>query len=268
MKQTLSIRVTHPLNVLTAGVPYAFRPYWGDAASRTLEMDLLLPKQRAGLEPLPVLLFFCGGAFRGMDRSIWLPALTYYADRGYAVASADYRTGPDGVYPACVEDVCDAVRFLMNNAERFNIDPDRIAVAGESAGGFLACRAGMDVPGVRAIVDYYGVVDLTMPGDSEDCNNAVTDEFMRTRDADALREASPIARITKDTPPVLILHGDRDPLVPFASSEAFYQKLNEAGVPAEFLALDGEGHGTDAFYQEEVHARVLDFLNRALPAQR
>ena len=222
-----------------------------------------------------------------MNRSVWLPEMLRFARAGYAVASIEYRTSNEAVFPAQLIDVKSAVRFLRAHAEEFCVDPDRIFALGESAGGTLASLLGVtgdqkdfdqgdhldQSSAVRGVVDYYGVADLSdasAEGDRRHAavnpNNVVPyftfEEFLGVwygkKEAE---KASAIRYISEITPPFMILHGTKDTVVPMAQSEKLYDALQKAGVPCEFAIVEGATHGDDLFYQDEMTDFVLRFLN-------
>ena len=270
MENMLHIDEIRPVCTLLTGVPYGHAPYWYEVTARPLCMDLILPKHRQDSVPRTVIVWLCGGAFQQMDRSIWLPTLFPYAEQGYAIASVDYRVAAQAPYPAAVQDVKTAIRFLRAHSAEFCIDPERIAVMGESAGGYLAAMAAVDAPEfecgdwleqssrVQAVVDYYGKVEFPVHGDDPDCERALA-AFLP--DASLAERASVPNRIGPDAPPFLIFHGEKDPLVPIQESFHLRDALVKNGVRADLYVLEGEGHGTDAFYQAPVRKIVLDFLN-------
>lgn len=259
------------------------------------------PENRRGEDPdetsvrgvLPVLIWINGGGWRGGHRNIQAPEMAYFAQRGYASVCIDYRSSGQAKFPAQIEDVKTAVRFLKAHAEQYHLDAGRIAVMGRSAGGHLAAMAAMNdedfVTGewseqssrVHAAVDMFGPVDLVM---LHDINRELAakpgyrwSDVMETHegallggDPATLRErcqaASPAYRIRETMCPLLILHGDKDPLVPFAVSQDFYERLQAAGLGdrVELVTVKNAGHGTREFFQTSTKKWILRFLNRAL----
>lgn len=280
MKQHLQITLDHEPLVWINGVVYSNRPAWYNVTARALHMDLIVPKERPHHAPQPAVLFLCGGAYMVMDRSIWLPELMTLARAGYTVASMEYRTSNEAAFPAALEDVKTAVRFLRAHAEEYCVDPARIFLMGESAGGTLACLGGVtagiaefdrgDWPeqssAVQGVVDFYGLTDLehapcvTGPGALADWT--VPAFLGAYAPAGAAARASAIRYISRSAPPFFIVHGSADPLVPIAQSERFYEALMRNGVDAEYYILDGGSHGTGEFYQSNIMDRVTAFLDR------
>lgn len=239
-------------------------------------MDMIVPKAREGHQKLPAIVWVCGGAFRVVDRSVWVPELLHFARAGYVVASVDYRTCSEAVFPVPLMDVKAAIRFLKAHSADNCIDPERIFIMGESAGGTLASLVGTTGGNkeyevgeyleydsrVAGVVDYYGITSFT------ESSFAVPDLSENFLGADytekTAKAASALEQVCSDVPPFLILHGEKDTRVPIGQSEAFYEKLQEKGVKAEFWILEEAVHGDDLFYQDEVADRILEFLDFSL----
>lgn len=268
---------------LITGVTYANVPSWYGATRRDLHMDLIVPKNRVGHAPCPCIVWFCGGAFRVMDRAVWMPELMRFAEVGFVTASVEYRTGNEAIFPAPLVDAKAAVRFLRAHAEDFCIDPARIVSAGESAGGAIACLLGVtgedksldqgdwldQSSSVAAVVDYYGLADMTISLEGFEGNDIVPpwmlEEALGVRYTKEQAEAaSAIKRVTPSAPPHLILQGLEDTVISPSQSRNYYEKLRENGVTAELLELEDAQHGDDLFFQDEVKDRVLQFLQRTL----
>ncbi len=174
MKKEIAIKHDHEVISLMNDIAYACVPGWFNATMRNLKMSILCPKEKKDHEPLPLLVWVCGGSFRQVDRAVWMPEMMAFARRGYVVASVEYRTAPESQFPAALCDVKAAIRYLKAHAEDFCIDPDRVAIMGESAGGTMASLVGTTCgeaefeqgdylnydSRVNAVVDYYGLVNL------------------------------------------------------------------------------------------------------------
>lgn len=291
MKQTIKVETRHAVNSMLTGIGFSVVSDWYHAAYRTLKMDLIIPKHRENQAPRPCLLFLCGGAFCTVNGSVWMPEMVYFAERGYVVATAEYRTTNQAAFPAALIDAKSAVRFLKAHATEFCIDPAKIVVAGESAGGTLCSLVG--VTGgmaefeqgdyleydskVAAVVDYYGLVDMAaihedLPGILEKIRSVPSSDAIPPWMLEAflgldytreeMDRASAITYVNPKTPPFMILHGTEDIGVDIAhQSDAFYERLVENGVKAAYYRLEGEGHGADAFYQPEIKEKVIAFLD-------
>jgi acetyl esterase/lipase len=176
--------------------------------------------------------------------------------QGYLVVSINYRLYPAGRYPAMIEDVKCAIRSLRANASDYNLDPNRIGAIGVSAGGHLVAllgtseaSAGWDVgehtdqsSRVQAVVAMAPVTDMTRSFPNADI------ELMRQVGfgEDNILQASPITHVTGDDPPFLLIHGDRDELVPVEQSQRMYDRLVEANVPVQLVIVRNGRHSMTA----------------------
>jgi len=247
---------------------------------RALRLQVLQPRA-AG--PFPLLLYVQGSAWRPQNLYGGLPQLADFAHRGFVVASVEYRHTLEAIFPTQVQDVKTALRYLRANAARYKIDPARIAIWGDSSGGHTAVMVGVsegvaefDTPhfpaessGVRAVVDFYGPTDLLQMSkfpsvvDHDDPNSP--ESFLvggpLQENPEKASQANPITYISKEKtlPPFLIMHGDRDALVPFNQSVLLYEALKAAGQNATFYKVKGAGHG-DGFWTPEVLDLVSKFL--------
>lgn len=261
-------------------------PYAGtDNPRQTL--DLILPKAPKGEKPLPVVVNIHGGAWMQGDKTNGLREVADLVASGdYAGATIGYRLSSEATWPAQAHDCKAAIRWLRANAEKYGIDPDRIGVMGSSAGGHLVAMLGTSggvgsLEGdlgphkgvssrVRCVVDKYGPSDLLAMGDypsRQDHNSPKSPESRLVGGAvqerrEEARSASPVSYVSKDDPPFLIFHGDKDPLVPYNQSERLHEALGKAGVPSLFVKVEGGGHG--GFRGPEVPRRVRQFFDKHL----
>jgi acetyl esterase/lipase len=260
---------------------------YASPGGHSLLLDLRVPD---GAGPHPVLVYLHSGAWITGNR-FGGPAIRQ-ASRGYAVASIEYRLAPQFIWPAQVQDARAAVRWLRANAARFNLDPNRIAFFGSSAGGHIASVAATSTlpeheglehgnpqfsSRVKAVVDLYGPTDLLrieedkllcIPLDGNaafmppsllmGCPIQTCKEWTRT--------ASPMSYITPDDPPFLIMHGLLDCLVPFKQSMALHDALEAAGVESTLVLLPRGEHGGRAFDEDGYERMVDEFLDSKLRA--
>jgi acetyl esterase/lipase len=237
-----------------------------------LHLDLYRPDNQDG--PRPTVLLIHGGSWiRGTRKSIG-PFANYLLTRGFSVASLDYRLAPRYTYPAQLEDVYAAERWLKAHAEEYQLDVDHFFLVGFSAGGQLASLAGVrpdpEAPPVRGVVDFYGPTNFV--GTSPNYLAALIVNLYfgdRAKDPAVLLDASPLAYVSPQAPPFLIVHGTKDLLVPFEQSAALTSALREAGVEVTLLAVKGAGHGFKGLgsaVQSEVWPAVDDFLTRLAPS--
>ncbi|MCL4795391.1 MAG: alpha/beta hydrolase fold domain-containing protein [Bryobacteraceae bacterium] len=229
-------------------------------------LDLYLPAN-PGRRP-ELVVFVHGGAWRQGSRAN--PPAFELLDAGYAVASVSYRLSQVAKFPAQIEDVRAAVKWLRTHAKEHGYNAARIAAWGPSAGGHLVALLGTSGNDVQAVVDYFGPSDLLRIGDfpSDIDHNAPDSPESQLIGApiqqrpDLAAKANPIAYITKNAPPFLIVHGDQDRVVPFNQSELLHEALLQAGVESHFIAMRGAGHGGPAFFSPFIMGRILDFLDR------
>jgi len=228
-------------------------------------------------EKLPLLIWVGGGAFRGSTPLRRIPELTWFAMQGFVVASIQYRVSDQQIFPAQIQDVKAAIRFLRAHAEQYGIDSERVALAGDSAGGHLVTLSGLSTgvtefnngewagysDEVKAVISWYGAGDIsTASRDATGLPFTLLLGGTPDEKPELARLASPSEYIRSDAPPFLIMHGTADPLVDIEKSKTFYRQLIKAGVTADMYLLDSAGHGTIEFVQPEVHNIMLEFLRQ------
>lgn len=242
------------------------------AAGRTEKLDLYLPATRAATVRSPAVVVIHGGGWMTGDKAASRereigPTL---AAAGYVAVSINYRLGA-GSWPTNLYDCKNAVRFLRAHAAEYQIDPDRIAVMGGSAGGHLALmvalttdEAGLEptepYPGVssrvRCVIDMYGITNLLTRQEVDKTGQLTgklhadegTEKVLgasRTENPALWKTVSPVSHITKKSPPMLILHGRSDPTVNYQQSVELAEVLKAHGVEHELILLDGIGHTFD-----------------------
>jgi acetyl esterase/lipase len=242
-------------------------------------IDLYLPKAD---KPLPVVLYVHGGGWEGgsKDSGGMALALLY---RGFAVAACNYRLSKHAVYPAQIEDCKAAVRWLRGNAQKYNLDKDHIGAVGTSAGGHLVALLGTtaDVPElegkgpfpkessrVQAVCDWFGPTDLAKmspPGVETPITRLLGGSILEKKKVADL--ANPILFVDKKDAPFLILHGDKDPLVPVSQSEMLHEALKKAGVESELCVVAGAGHNAQVFNEENRKKFDAFFTKHLKPAR-
>ncbi|MBL7498876.1 alpha/beta hydrolase [Frankia sp. CNm7] len=276
--------------------------------SRAQRLDLFRPPTPAAdgqseggrAAALPVVVALHGGGFLRGNKKHMRRFAHALVPRGYAVASVNYRLSGEAAFPAAVVDVKGAVRWLRANADRYGLDPTRIAAVGESAGGYLAAMLGTSgdlvfpqdaalgnhgVPhAVQAVVDLFGPVNfLTMDAQQRanphvrrpmvhDARKSPESLFLGRRISkvpDLVREANPVSYLSpgRTPPPFLIEHGDRDSLVPYQQSEELAAGLRAVGGSVELTILPGVEHGL-AFPLADRLPGIVAFLDGALRPAR
>ncbi len=246
--------------------------------SISLQLDLYKLKDLKS--PAPALIFIHGGAWRGGERSDFLPYLIDYAKKGYVTITVSYRLVKTAIFPAAVQDVNCAVQWIQNHAAAYGIDPEKLALIGGSAGGHLAMMAAYadDEPlfskdckeknssKVQAIINLYGPTDLTTP---YSISTYQTKDFMGSsfeENPEYYNQASPKTFITPDDPPTLIFHGTIDSLVPVSQSDSLATWLSNAGVPNDYHRLKGWPHAMNISAKVDAYCRyyIDEFLKKYL----
>jgi len=261
------------------------------------KLDVYLPDTGDG--PFPVVVHIHGGAFAtGDKREIPLRPFLGGLRRGYAVISVNYRLSGEAVFPAGLQDLKTAIRWLRANCDQYLLDPNRIAACGGSSGGnssAMLCLTA-DVPElddlslgqpelscrVQAAVDWFGPTDFLKMDEQlaesglgpRDHNQADSPESRYlgariTEIPEKVRQANPITYVRADMPPILIQHGRLDNLVPVQQSIMFARELERVAPDRyEFDILENAGHGDPLFETDDNMARVFAFLDMHLRAAR
>ncbi len=246
----------------------------------------IAPDQALEANPVPLVVFVPGSAWFPQNLGRSFPRMIDFAEQsGYAVAIVAYRPSTIAKSPAQLVDIKSSIRFLRANADRYNIDPEKVAIWGTSSGGHMASLVGVTEgfdkfitddnaehsSSVSAVIDFFGPTDFLRMDDfpSTMTHNSTTSPessviggpIQDPANRGKVEEYNPISYITadKELPPFLIMHGDVDPLVPFNQSLILYEALRDAGQDATFYKLTGAGHG-NRFFTEQTNKIVLDFL--------
>ncbi len=247
------------------------------AGGESLKLDAYVPD---GAGPFPAVILVHGGGWTAGDKSggpkkaLIAPMQAPLERAGFAWFSINYRLAPKYPYPACLEDVETAIRWVKAHAAEYRLDPQRIALSGESAGGHLVALAAVRADArtrLAAIVPFYAPSDLparVTPGAPLPENYVAL--FGRTTADEsalaALRAASPITHVQPGLPPFLLVHGDADARVPYEQSTKFQARLRAAGIRCDLLTIQGGGHGMAGWatvapdYKERVVAWLVDTL--------
>ncbi len=264
--------------------------YVGGGNARQM-LDLWVP---AGDGPFPLIVWIHGGAFRAGSKASPPPFPDRLMPRGFAFASIGYRLSTEAQWPAQIQDVKAAIRFLRANAEKYKLDANRFGVIGASAGSHLAAMLGAsgnvtiwDTPGmpnagvssrVQAVVDQFGPLDfaqmdaMQMPS----CSAGTTSTASSPESAllgctigtcpEKTREASPITYVDGSTPPFLLVHGSNDCNISPEQSRLMAETLVRAGHHPIFRIIPGAGHGGSQFDNAAYLSLVDSFLVRTLKA--
>ncbi len=257
---------------------------YAEVGGKSLLLDIYFPKQSK--EALPLIVWIHGGAWRAGSKDR-CPALRFL-EKGFVVASINYRLTHEAIFPAQIQDCKAAIRWLRANAKKYRVDPKRVGVWGSSAGGHLVALLGTsgdvnELEGtggnldqssrVQAVVDFFGPTDLlqmdahALPSapfkhDDPDSPESKLIGGPIQENKDKAARANPIKYISSDDPPILIVHGDSDPLVPHHQSQIFYEALKKAKVDVRFHTVKGAGHGFGR--NEDVERMVDKFFSEKL----
>lgn len=250
------------------------------------KLDLYIPTSAARENRLPLIVWVHGGGWRKGSKSN-PRALRPLLQQGFAVASINYRLSEHATFPAQIHDCFAAIRYLRTRADEFHYDGERIGAWGSSAGGHLVALMGsggdveflqgeLGVTGVssrvQAVCDWFGPTDLLAMNEQAgsfgklDHNAPDSPESKLIggpiqQQPEKTARASPIAYVSPDDPPYLIMHGDQDPLVPLQQSQLLYEALQKSGVKSELVIVEGAGHGLG---QPEHMNRVIAFFKSQL----
>lgn len=246
------------------------------------------------IEYHPAIVWVSGGGFRGVDKNQMIAETQFLADAGYTVVSVYYRSSAEGKFPDQIIDVKTAIRFLRAHADLYHIDVNRIGIMGRSAGGYLAAFMAMNhkeyeseewsgySSDVQAAYDMFGPADMVklMEADAKAMAEDPNHRWKTVEETHAgaflggdpatmmerAKAASVNLKITKEMCPILIAHGDSDPLVPYYISEEFYDAIAAAGMEdrEELYILKNGEHGSPEFFQEEMRKIALEFFDKYL----
>ena len=272
-------------------------PKLPNGKSTSLKMDILIPEPA---RKRTVVLYVPGGGFVVAAKESALNLRTFVAEAGFAVASVQYRTTRDGAnYRDGVEDIKAAIRFLRENADKYGINADVVAVWGESAGGYLATMVGVtnhdatfdaganlhQSGEVQGVIDDFGASDISKMAADFDAatqrtiygNQGLVQYIGKAPDGNTLdpgiagTAANPLKYIHADAPPFLIFHGNHDRMVSPSQTLILHDALTAAGVHSTRYVVDGAAHGDLSFIGDaqsgllwstnKVMNLIVDFLN-------
>jgi acetyl esterase/lipase len=237
--------------------------------------------------PVPTVIYYHGGGWFFGDRTGAVPYFMPWIARGWNVINVEYRMSGTAPAPAAVQDARCALRWVYRNAKQFHLDTSRIIVTGHSAGGHLALMAGMlqesdgldancpadpaagDVPmRVAAIIDWYGITDVldVLEGPNKQTYAVAWLGSQLDKEAQAKR-VSPISYVRQGLPPILMLHGDQDPTVPYSESVHLHKLLDAAHQTNELYTVHGGKHGMfGRSADERAYEEIWSFLERYVPS--
>jgi acetyl esterase/lipase len=245
-----------------------------------LQLNLARPKNVSG--PTPAILCIHGGGFRAGTREGYNALCVKLAQRGYVAATVTYRLAPKYPFPAAVHDVKAAVRWLRAGRDKYQVDPTRIGVTGDSAGGhlaqFLGVTAGIQefegdggnprqITRVSCVVNRYGPSDFTKSYDKSVDAAEVLPLFLGGNLDNARRKhirASPLNWVTPNAAPTLLLHGTEDKYVAYEQSVWMRDRLQASAVEVELLTFEGAGHGFKGADADKAEQAMFAFFEKHL----
>ncbi|WP_052671176.1 alpha/beta hydrolase [Draconibacterium sediminis] len=262
-----------------------------DGDPMSMKMDIVRP---ANDKDYPCVIFLTGGGFMFAPKNSSLYNRCEIAKAGYVVASIEYHVASNGLYSDAVKDAKAAIRFMRANAQKYGINPDKVAVWGESAGGYLTGMTGTtngekdfevgenldQSSDVQAAIVVFGLSDLTKIGADYD---KAAEEAHYTKEApeamfvhgknsgltildkpEVVAKSNPVNYVDKNDPPFLLIHGTVDALVSPSQSVLLHNALRKAGVESTRYAIVGANHGGGHFSDPKVIQIMVDFLDKAL----
>lgn len=263
---------------------YGLRPdvVYHTASGEDLTLDLYVPRGADG--ETPVVIYYHGGGWVLGNRHEYSLYVLPYLEKGFAVANVTYRLAGTALAPAAVVDAVCALRWISRNAPDFGGDPERIVVTGHSAGGHLALIVGM-LPSVSPFANECAIPSELIDNGLEDVRAAaVVNWFGITDVADLLveprrqmyaeqwiggqlngeeiaRSVSPLQYVSINVPPIITVHGDEDPIVPYEHAVRLRDAVSTVGGVSELVTVRGGGHGGFAVSEEvDAYARIWSFL--------
>jgi acetyl esterase/lipase len=263
---------------------YAVLPNITYLTANNFEAKLDLYERRDVQDAQPTLIYIHGGGWTGGTKEGGFNKVLPYLEMGWNAVNVEYRLARVSLAPAAVEDCLCALRWVAAHAAQYHIDPNRLVVTGDSAGGHLSLTTGMipesaaldrecpgvPLPKVAAIVDWYGITDVNdlLDGPNRKTYAVAWLSSMPNRQEIAKR-VSPLEYVRAGLPPILMIHGDADPTVPYQHSVRLKEALDKAGVPNQLYTVPGGHHGN--FKPEEnvgVYKAIKAFLKQHnLPVQ-
>ncbi len=247
------------------------------------ESKLDIYRRRDVQTPQPTLVFYHGGGWIGGTKEASFMSIMPWLEMGWNVVNVEYRMARVAEAPAAVEDAICALRYVVNNAKNNNIDPAKIVVSGESAGGHLALAVGMmpatsgftsicagggftgnetAVPKVAAIINWYGITDVNDLLAGPNARSYAVQWIGSGRDRDDVaKSVSPLTYVRAGLPPILSIQGDADPIVPYSQNTRLRDALAKAGTPNELVTIAGGGHGNfNPEQRSQAYVKIHQFL--------
>lgn len=243
-------------------------------------------------QPTPVVVMIHGGGWIEGTKEGRVLEMMPYLQMGFAAVNVEYRLGRVSRAPAAVEDCRCALHWIFANAKKYNFDPERVVLEGGSAGGHLALITGMLTPAagfdrechapdddiwkanpgtekdprVAAIVNWFGIADVVDELHGANAKGYAVVWLGNQPDADEIaKRVSPVNYVTKNAPPIITIHGDKDELVPYSQSVRLHKELDAAGVPNRLYTVPGGNHGGfSAEENQKIWSAIRQFLRQVV----
>ena len=244
-----------------------------------VDIKLDVYQKRNVTTPQPTLVYMHGGFWVAGNKEAAILALAPWLEMGWNVVNVEYRLGAVALAPAALEDSLCALRFIAAPAQlmAYNIDPAKIVVTGESAGGHLAlalgmipdsakldleCAATTPLPKVAAVIDWYGIYDVGDVIDGPNFRAAAARWFGSLPNRmEIAKRVSPMTYVRAGLPPIMIIHGDADPTVPYPQAVKLKADLDRLKVPNQLVTIPGGGHGNFTPEQRTmIYRNIREFL--------
>ncbi|HQU84148.1 MAG TPA: alpha/beta hydrolase [Pyrinomonadaceae bacterium] len=242
-----------------------------------LKLDVYRPKVK-NPKPLPTLVFYHGGGWRGGSKEAYSLRVLPWLEKGWNVVNVEYRLTAIARAPAAVEDARCALRWVFENAEKYSFDTKKIVVSGQSAGGHIALMTGMATneksfdknckgaeTNVAAIVNWFGITDvgdlLEGKNKTEFASNWIGKD--RLDQTNLIKSVSPLTYVRTGLPPIITIHGNADPLVPYSHAIRLHEALTKAKVSNELFTVKNGDHG-DFSKKDSIkaYAAIFKFLKK------
>lgn len=257
-----------------------------DTQSPSNTLDLYL--SHFGSDPMPLIVFLHGGAFVKGDKSRHIGGVLQALQRGYAVASVNYRLNQEAPYPAMLFDACEAIRYLKAHAKALHIDPDNLILWGDTHGGYLASVIGIEgakglltyatkypkqTLDVKGIISFYAPIDLydfhkrqIASGNFLTVEGMLVDELTFQKKGNQLltylKSLDPLMHIDGSEPPFYLLHGCKDFDIPQSYSKKFHDVLKAHKVPCVLDMVEDGIHGIDFYDLECYNEPIMRFVDQ------
>jgi acetyl esterase/lipase len=282
--QVIQADFSEPVCTTHVGVEYAQK------SGMALHLNIIEPRQKEGEDnTYPLIIYIQGSAWFPQNTAYELTQLGRFAQRGFVIAVVEYRPSPVAPFPAQVKDTKTALRFMKQHAADYHADPDKIIVWGDSSGGHTAAMVGVslneaalddespaaDPIEVKAIVDYYGPTDISTMNEEPSTFDHIAPDSPEgmliggvnvLENPEKVKPTVPMNYLSEDVeiPPFLIVHGNKDRLVPFGQSVMLFDALKKTNKEAVFYQLKGADHGGAPFWAEPVLDIVEQFVRKYL----